>query len=695
MDIRIKTMTIENFKGVRRLTLKFNGANILVEGDNGTGKSTIFDAFTWLMFGKDHNGNDQTHFDIKTIDPITLQPIERVDHSVEAELLVDGCSKKLKRIWRENWVKPKGRTEQVLKGHTSVFMVDDVDVATKKNYDDIISQWADESVFRLITDPLFFIGDSTPWKFRRDVLLGLVAGKVDRSELNHQFHDLLHEMNGDNMDTFRKRIAASKKESKKMLEETEAKISAWEESLPEIVNLAEVMSRRNDLAKAKEEELEIPRAEIAAIDGKIMDVNEANRGVNEMVSGYYKQITELQMKQEALVNDSIREIMERNAERAKDLRSKKDMVLSCEDEVNSLNRRIERLNDNLHAMQNDRAELTVSLRRLGKEYEDEKVRTFTYEATTKCHACGQELPAETIEEAYRNAREAYLKGQKETLNRIITKAQKVKDDIAAVDASIAKVADELEEKKKLLEGATQRAWDSVKAYDEAMKVPAADIEEEKKRARSGEEYRKMEDEIVTLREKALGAGRKDTTDVSAFDVAKRALYRDIDKIEAKYKDMEKELAALEAQHMVRKNMQKLIDDAEKKVKEMADAIARLENLEYEAVAYIKADVSAQEDALNSLFNVARWKMFDYTLEGGIVETCEVQTKTGASLTSMNDAAKIQCGMDVIRVLSNHNKTWATIFIDNAESITQKKFDTTAQVIRLKVKEGSELTVSAE
>lgn len=695
MDIRIKTMTIENFKGIRKLTVKFNGSNILVEGENGTGKSTIFDAFTWLMFGKDHNGNDQTHFDIKTIDADTLLPIERVDHSVEAELLVDGVTKTLKRIWRENWVKPKGQTEQVMKGHSSIFMVDGVDVGTKKSYDDIISQWADESVFRLLTDPLFFIGEATPWKARRDILLSLVAGKVDKTGLHEEFKDLLKEMNGDNMDTFRKRMGAMKRENKKLLEEIEAKIAAWEESMPEDVDVAAVKAQMEALKDEKEKEMEGPRAELADIDKRILDINERNREINAKVSEIYKKIGELQIAQGELLEKGMKGTMDAKAMRDDAVRVARSKVQEYQGEVKSIEREIERLTDNIHHLRSERAEFQASLKDLGKKYEEEKVKAFTYEATTKCHACGQDLPADTIEEAYRNARQAFLAEQKEAMNKIIDKAQKIKSDIAAVDGQIDADEKKIETKQTMQSDVMASIEEWNKKYMEAQGIPVDDYAAAKEKLMRGEEYASMTEAIEKLRQEALQVGRKDDTDVNSFKVAKDSIYNAIKRIEQEYRDRENELVAKISIKDMRTTTEKLIEDGKVQAKKYLDAIAWAETMEYNALSFIRADVSAQETALNSLFHVARWKMFDYTLEGGIVEMCEVTTKAGASLTSMNDAAKIQCGMDVIRVLSEHNRTWAPIFVDNAESITQKVFDTPAQVIRLKVKEGSTLTVSTE
>ena len=90
MDIRIKTITLHNFKGIRDAAFDFGGKNARIEGENGRGKSTVFDAFVWLLFGKDHAGQNWTNFDLKPIDPETREPIHGLEHWVEAVLSVDG-----------------------------------------------------------------------------------------------------------------------------------------------------------------------------------------------------------------------------------------------------------------------------------------------------------------------------------------------------------------------------------------------------------------------------------------------------------------------------------------------------------------------------------------------------------------------------------------------------------------------------
>lgn len=71
--ITLKSLLLVNFKGVRELRLDFTQQVTVISGENGTGKTTIFDAFHWLLFGKDSTGRSDSNFNIKTIDPTRLR----------------------------------------------------------------------------------------------------------------------------------------------------------------------------------------------------------------------------------------------------------------------------------------------------------------------------------------------------------------------------------------------------------------------------------------------------------------------------------------------------------------------------------------------------------------------------------------------------------------------------------------------
>src|SRR5688572_12627008 len=98
MKIEIKTLTLINFKGIKHKVISLNSDINSIVGDNGTGKTTIKDAFLWLLFGKD--SNDRTDFEIKPLDMFG-NPSQKIENEVSAELIIDGISNSVKRVFRE------------------------------------------------------------------------------------------------------------------------------------------------------------------------------------------------------------------------------------------------------------------------------------------------------------------------------------------------------------------------------------------------------------------------------------------------------------------------------------------------------------------------------------------------------------------------------------------------------------------
>ena len=60
--IVLKSLSLTNFKGARSQEIVFSEQGTVISGENGTGKTTIFDAFLWLLFGKDSSGRSDSNF---------------------------------------------------------------------------------------------------------------------------------------------------------------------------------------------------------------------------------------------------------------------------------------------------------------------------------------------------------------------------------------------------------------------------------------------------------------------------------------------------------------------------------------------------------------------------------------------------------------------------------------------------------
>ena len=151
--ITIQRLTLANFKGCHSLTLDFQGRDCSIYGDNATGKTTVYDAFCWLLFGKDSSG--AAKFDIKPLDETGAVADHGAETSVEAILSVDGQEVTLKRTYFELWSKKRGNKEASFDGHSSGFYFNGLPMA-KNEFSSRVAQLCDENSFRTLTDLRWF-----------------------------------------------------------------------------------------------------------------------------------------------------------------------------------------------------------------------------------------------------------------------------------------------------------------------------------------------------------------------------------------------------------------------------------------------------------------------------------------------------------------------------------------------------------
>ena len=695
MEIRITALRLRNFKGVRQAEYLLGGRNARIEGPNGSGKSTLFDAFTWLLFGKDHRDQTTNSFELKTIDPATGRPFPREDHWVEAVLTVDGVDHVLRRAWIEDWVKPAGEIGAVLKGHKSAFYVDGVDVVTKQAYDAVVSGWLREDSFKLLTNPHYFIDDAfTGWKERRKALLDLVKDAPERARVREEFADVVEKLSGRSVEDYRKRLAVEKRANKEDLAKTLSRIDGMREALPEDTDTNAIRVKLNELLAKRDAAVAALKREAEEIDKALASADEADAARQQENKAIWDEITKTQLAMNALLDDAKRAALTQNKDRTEDIMRTRANIERCEAKVRGSKAQEERTRQELAEMEAEHGRMAVRLQEMGDKYRAEKARVFEYTPETTCPYCGQEIPAATIQEARAKAEELFKAERKAYLDKLIADAKALKERIGEQDARIAGMNDIL----------FKAAADYNLAGDEAAKwsgelkrleaTPEADLSAIEAQARGSEEYKALAARERDLRSKALKtANRPD--DVSELVSRRKAIEERIHGEMDRYAKAEVEAQDALSVGKVRAEQEELIRRKEREAKGFADALAACEREEQRAAEFVKADIDSVDTSLNALFHTARWKMFDQTIDGGVVEMCEVTSPDGVPYRSMNDAMKILCGLDVIRVFSERYGSKAPIFIDNAESITQEAFDTTAQVIRLVVKDIDELILIPE
>ena len=176
--MKLLSLKLSNFQGIKEFHLEPNGEDITVLGANATGKTTLFNSFTYLLFGKDSLG--ASSFEIKNLDAAGNAE-HGLNHEVEAVLL-NGLNQKitLRKVYKESWVKKRGSAEKVLTGHTIDYFLNGVPTKAGE-YSSAIAQMADEQLFKLLTNPKYF-NEQLHWQKRREVLLD-VCGNISDSDV--------------------------------------------------------------------------------------------------------------------------------------------------------------------------------------------------------------------------------------------------------------------------------------------------------------------------------------------------------------------------------------------------------------------------------------------------------------------------------------------------------------------------------
>ena len=209
--VEIDRLRLENFKCHRYLELLFGGQNVSIYGDNAAGKTSVYDALTWLLFGKDSAGNGEKNFDVKPLDPAGAVADHNAITSVEAVLLVAGEPVALKRTYREAWSTKRGGSVESFDGHTSEYYVNGV--PCKKNvFDSRIREIIPEDTFRLLTSVSHFAQD-LHWQKRRAVLFDIAGALTDREIMatDNRFSALSQTLGNMSLDDYRRKLAAEKK----------------------------------------------------------------------------------------------------------------------------------------------------------------------------------------------------------------------------------------------------------------------------------------------------------------------------------------------------------------------------------------------------------------------------------------------------------------------------------------------------
>ena len=650
-QVILKSLTLCNFKGEQARTTAFNSDVTTIAGGNGLGKSRHFDAFIWLLFGKD--AHDRKDYEIKT--RVNGEELHKCECSVTGVIDVDGETITLKRSFVEDWVKPRGQVEQVYKGNHTECWWNDTPVNVSE-YDKRIQSIIDSSVFKMITNPAFFVG--MKWQLQREQLFQL-AGVITDAEIaagNPHFSVLLDVISGKSLTDHKKELAARKKRFTEELKQIQPRIDQTQKMKPEPEDFAAIEAQITEIDK-----------QIAEIDAQIADVNTAIRKQYEAEQVKQSRVNELTTQAQQVVFDAKTKAQdaayEANAQRRE-----------IANEIKTLQSQLEVNKRNCTAIQVDIARIHRDIDKCKGEQDTlreswHKENAKEYSGETTCPHCGQALPDDMIAKA----KDVFDKAKIGNLTDITNKGKSLGEKIAQLEADAAqmqKYVDEYREENKGL--------------DECVKAAQATLETLPEKATAEvvpdniPEWVDLQKQIADI--KATISTDNTGVDTSALQAAK-----------ADWNRQRNELSTRLAKRGAIKRCDDEITNLEARGKELSQAIADIERDEYTVEQFTRAKIDECEKRINAKFKFVTFRLFDYTLDGNAVETC-IPLCDGVPYGGANTASQVNAGLDIINALCAYYGICAPIFIDNRESVNNI-IPVQSQIINLVVTNDNKLTVS--
>lgn len=640
-EVFLKKLILKNFKKIQDLTVEFTDKNTFICGGNGTGKTTLQDAFLWLLFGKDSTNRADTNFNIKTLGE-DGKPILHLVHSVTGVLSINGRDVELQRNYVEKW--GSGVNAGVLQNHATEFYLNGVKLKTKKEYDAEVAAILPEDVFRMITNPLYF---PTMKAQDQKAMLLEMAGNVTNEEvanINPKFQELISLISGRTLEQLAKEIASKKSAIKDELKGIPGRIDSVRDAMPESEDWAVL-----------EKEIADKKEKIKDIDSQLADKSKQIEAEFKAKSELQKQIGNKKLAKSQRENE-IRQNANKSYHDVLDNISKLEYQVKSKDaEISRKQEEHSRIKANIEALNNDLEVLR------GKFYAID-AETLQYpEGAFICPTCKRELEVEDIQAKQQELQDNFNLNKANRLKAVqnegkekAAKVEELKKQCSIIQATITQLSNE----KEILVHNINECKGNMPEEQDTQKIILSDPT-----------WLSLSNEIVDL-ENQLKAEAKpiDTTELKE---AKAILSEAID-------ELNKKLGKRDT--IERSN--KVIEDLEDRRDKNNEALAEQERLEFLVQDFQKEKDNKLMERINGMFSLVKFSFISEKLNGNEAITCFCSVD-GVPFADVNNASKINAGLDIINAICRSVGITAPIFIDNRESVNDL-IPTMSQVINLVV-----------
>lgn len=635
----LKKMTIENFKGCKKADYTFNEKTIIY-GANATGKTTIADAFWWLLFNKDSLGNEK--FNIRPLSSDGTR-IDNVEIKVVAVIEIDGEEIELSKVQKQKWVKKRSSATETLQGNENLYEIDGYP-KSEKEYKERVANIAEEELFKMLTNPTYFA--SLPWKKQREILMRFI-NEITDLELalgNPEFVGLVEEIRkAPSLEDIQKKYSKALSEWKKKQAELPVRIDEAERQKVDI-DVAELELAKKDILE-----------QISENQAKQDDVSKQLEEYRKLTDGIFEIKFEL--------NDIQRKANQENDEKRKELeRQKYDserQLVSIQSAIRNKKKQIEIQENSLKMLQDDLDKAREEWTSLSKMEFDEN--------SLVCSMCGQEYPSDKANEI----RQEFEARKQKEISNVTNKGN-------AINAN-------LKLQKTLIE-ADKNDLDSLLKQEKEIKNKLEALKSEYEKLPSTidvtgtDDYKKLEKDLAE-KEKALQESN-DENDI------KNRLRMEREQLNYELNEIEKDLAKAE----LNIKLDERIEELQVEQREVSQKVADQEKMIYLLEQFIRYKMNKISEIINSKFDGICFKLFENQINGGLKECCEC-TVNGVPYSSLNNGHRIVAGLKIIKALQELYGVSTPIFVDNAEAISDGNMpEMNNQMILLSVSNDKKLRI---
>lgn len=630
MQIKLIRLELKNFKSVANFSLNLDGHSATISAQNGAGKTTIADAFFWLLTGSDSAG--RAKFGIITQDS-TGHEKQGLEAVVSAELSIDGDKINLERRLCQKWTKKRGQAEQEFSGHETKFRWDDVPIK-KKEFDAKLSEIIPANLVRVLADVHYFNATLKP-DARRNILLDLL-GSIDDEKIIEAYPELkdLPEIMGDKSPDDAKKVAvARRKAANALLRELPTRIDTLKKSVPD---------KTGDEAELKSQ-LDTIDYEIAGLKAK-----KSNLGTDIGRAEKEKEILRLEADMANIENQLA------NNARVETIRLKSQLS-DNQSKIDASKKHIEMLQKNIAMLQEDIAENEKKRAELAADYKAAKIEIF--QATEKCYACGSPLTQglkDKQEHEFNRRKSEAIKSINAKGQALFAEFEKIKKRIDDAESEINRTVGHISR----YEGRSKEIKDKIHKINNSCQA-------------------EMDEKTADIATRLAELSAQLAGDDGATDDEKKVIDISILNMNTQKEAVEKQIRQIERA----KDIEPQVEEYQRQLTIAASEYENAERAIYLLEQYSMRRAEFVEDSVSDKFSMVKWRLFDMQINEGIKEICEATVGGIDYSTNLNTGAKINAGLDCINVLSQHYKIEMPIFVDNAESVTSW-LDSGRQIIRL-------------